>query len=277
MFSKVKADAKEERGTYMNSNLKDKVVLITGATGGIGKEIAKAFAKEGSKIALTSRTQAKLDALIAELDVSADYVAGFVVDVSREEDVKAAVEGVIAKWGSLDVLVNNSGDNGEYKPIAELTREDFLKVYEINVFGVMYGMKYAVPQMRKQGKGSIVNITSEGQFVAAAGMAPYVSSKHAAGGLSKCVALEVAQEGIRVNTICPGAVDTPMMRRIEEQWLGEGYTREQALATFASQYPDGKYADPAEVATATVFLASDLAGHINGASLRIDGGKVAMA
>lgn len=261
----------------MNSNLKDKVVLITGATGGIGKEIARAFAAEGSKIALTSRTQAKLDALIAELDVAEDHVAGFVVDVSREEDVKAAVEGAIARWGSLDVLVNNSGDNGSYKPIAELTRDDFLKVYDINVFGVMYGMKYAVPQMRKQGKGAIVNITSEGQYVGAAGMAPYVSSKHAAGGLSKCVALEVAKEGIRVNTICPGAVDTPMMRRIEEQWLGEGYTREQALDTFAAQYPDGKYADPAEVATATVFLASDLAGHINGASIRIDGGKVAQA
>ena len=261
----------------MDSNLKDKVVLITGATGGIGKEIARAFAKEGSRIAITSLTQAKLDALVDELGVPEDHVATFVVDVSKEEEVKAAVEGAIARWGSLDVLVNNSGDNGSYKPIAELTRDDFLKVYDINVFGVMYGMKYAVPQMRKQGKGAIVNITSEGQFVAASGMAPYVSSKHAAGGLSKCVALEVAQEGIRVNTICPGAVDTPMMRRIEEQWLGEGYTREQALATFAAQYPDGKYADPAEVATATVFLASDLAGHINGASLRIDGGKVAMA
>ena len=261
----------------MGTNLKDKVVLITGATGGIGKAIAKAFAEEGSRIALTSRSQEKLDALIAELGIDADHATGFVTDVSKEDEVKAAIEGAIAKWGSLDVLVNNSGDNGDYKPIAELTREDFLKVYDINVFGVMYGMKYAVPQMRKQGKGAIVNITSEGQFVAASGMAPYVSSKHAAGGLSKCVALEVAKENIRVNTICPGAVDTPMMRRIEEQWLGEGYTREQALATFAAQYPDGKYADPAEVASATVFLASDMSGHINGASIRIDGGKVALS
>ena len=131
----------------MNSNLKDKVVLITGATGGIGKEVAKAFASEGSKIALTSRTQEKLDALVAELGVPEDHVATFVVDVSKEEEVKAAVDGAIAKWGSLDVLVNNSGDNGSYKPIAELTREDFLAVYDINVFGVMYGMKYAVAQM----------------------------------------------------------------------------------------------------------------------------------
>ena len=260
----------------MNSGLKDKVVLITGATGGIGKALARAFADEGAKIALTSRTQAKLDALLAELNVPEDHVATFVVDVSREEEVKAAVEGAIARWGSLDVLVNNSGDNGSYKPIAELTREDFLKVYDINVFGVMYGMKYAIPQMRKQGKGAIVNITSEGEFCGASGMAPYVSSKHAAGGLTKCVALEVAKENIRVNSICPGAVDTPMMRRIELQWLGEGYTREQALETFAGQYPDGKYADPDEVATATVFLASDLSGHITGNALRIDGGKLAL-
>lgn len=261
----------------MNSGLKDKVVLITGSTGGIGKSLAKAFAGEGAKIALTSRSQAKLDALIAELGVAKDHVAGFIVDVSVEEQVKAAVEGTIERFGALDVLVNNSGDNGDYKPIAELTREDFLKVYDINVFGVMYSMKYAIPQMRKQGKGAIVNITSEGEFVGAAGMAPYCSSKHAAGGLSKCVALEVAKENIRVNTICPGAVDTPMMRRIEEQWLGKDYTREQALAVFAAQYPDGKYADPDEVATATVFLASDLSGHVTGASIRIDGGKSATA
>ena len=261
----------------MDSGLKDKVVLITGSTGGIGKALAKAFAGEGAKIALTSRSQGKLDALIAELGVAEDHVAGFIVDVSIEDQVKAAVEGTIEKFGALDVLVNNSGDNGDYKPIAELTREDFLKVYDINVFGVMYSMKYAIPQMRKQGKGAIVNITSEGEFVGAAGMAPYCSSKHAAGGLSKCVALEVAKENIRVNTICPGAVDTPMMRRIEEQWLGKDYTREQALAVFAAQYPDGKYADPDEVATATVFLASDLSGHVTGASIRIDGGKSATA
>ena len=261
----------------MDSGLKDKVVLITGSTGGIGKSLAKAFAGEGAKIALTSRSQEKVDALVAELDVPEDHVATFIVDVSVEDQVKAAVEGTIAKFGALDVLVNNSGDNGSYKPIAELTRDDFLKVYDINVFGVMYSMKYAIPQMRKQGKGNIVNITSEGEFVGAAGMAPYCSSKHAAGGLSKCVALEVAKENIRVNTICPGAVDTPMMRRIEEQWLGKDYTREQALATFAAQYPDGKYADPDEVATATVFLASDLSGHVTGTSIRIDGGKSATA
>lgn len=261
----------------MDSGLKDKVVLITGSTGGIGKSLAQAFAAEGAKIALTSRTQAKLDKLLAELDVAEDHVATFIVDVSFEDQVKAAVEGTIEKFGALDVLVNNSGDNGDYKPIAELTREDFIKVYDINVFGVMYGMKYAIPQMRKQGKGAIVNITSEGEFVGAAGMAPYCSSKHAAGGLTKCVALEVAKENIRVNTICPGAVDTPMMRRIEEQWLGKDYTREQALATFAAQYPDGKYADPDEVATATVFLASDLSGHVTGTSIRIDGGKSATA
>ena len=261
----------------MDSGLKDKVVLITGSTGGIGKSLAKAFAAEGAKIALTSRTQAKLDALLAELDVAEDHVATFIVDVSVEDQVKAAVDGTIERFGALDVLVNNSGDNGNYKPIAELTRDDFLKVYDINVFGVMYSMKYAIPQMRKQGKGAIVNITSEGEFVGAAGMAPYCSSKHAAGGLSKCVALEVAKENIRINTICPGAVDTPMMRRIEEQWLGKDYTREQALATFAAQYPDGKYADPDEVATATVFLASDLSGHVTGTSVRIDGGKSATA
>ena len=261
----------------MDSGLKDKVVMITGSTGGIGTAVAKAFAAEGARIAITSRSQEKLDKLVAELGLDDDHIATFVVDVSDEAQVKAAVDGAIAKWGSLDVQVNNSGDNGSYKPIAELTREDFLKVYDVNVFGVMYGMKYAIPQMRKQGKGAIVNITSEGQFVAAAGMSPYVSSKHAAGGLTKCVALEVAKENIRVNSICPGAVDTPMMRRIEEQWLGKDYTREQALETFAAQYPDGKYASPEECATATVFLASDLSGHINGFGLRIDGGKCANA
>ena len=135
----------------------------------------------------------------------------------------------------------------------------------------MYGMKYAIAQMRKQGKGTIVNITSEGEFCAAAGMAPYVSSKHAAGGLSKCVALEVAKENIRVNTICPGAVDTPMMRRIEHDFFGESMTHEEAMALLADTYAmDKRYATPEEVASAVLYLASDVSAHTAGMGMRVD-------
>ena len=107
----------------MDSNLKDKVVFITGSTGGIGKAVTKAFAAEGARVAITSRSQEKLDALVSELGLDEDHAATFVVDVSDEAQVKAAVESTIEKWGSLDAMVNNSGDNGSYKPIEELTKE----------------------------------------------------------------------------------------------------------------------------------------------------------
>lgn len=256
----------------MNTELKDKVVMITGSTGGVGAALTKAFAQEGCKLAISSTKQEKLDKLLGELDIPADRLLTFVVDVTKEEQVKDMVEKTIAHYGSLDVQVNNAGYEGRNAPITDQTYDDFMRVYNINIFGPMYGMKYACKQMLEQGSGSIVNIASNGSFVGAPNMAPYVSSKHAIAGLSKCVALEVATKNIRVNCICPGAIDTPMMRSIEKAWLGENVSVEDAMKSFSASYPDGRYAKAEEVADFAVYLSSQRAGHITGACFRQDGG-----
>lgn len=257
----------------MDSGLKDKVVMITGSTGGIGEAITRAFAAEGCKLAVSSTSQEKLDRMTKNLDIAPDHLLTFIVDVTKEEMIRDMVEKTVAHYGSLDVQVNNAGYDGRMAPITEQTYEDFMKVYNINIFGPMFGMKYACRQMLKQGSGAIVNIASVGSYVGAPGMAPYVSSKHAVAGLSKCVALEVAASGIRVNCVCPGAVDTPMMRSIEKAALGEGVSTEEAMKVFAKDYPDGRYAKPSEVADLALYLASSRAGHLSGSCIRLDGGQ----
>lgn len=185
---------------------------------------------------------------------------------------KGNFEKTIAYYGRLDVQVNNAGYEGPNAAITDQTYGNFIGVYNINVFGPFFGMKYAMKQMIAQEKGAIVNIASNGSFVGAAGMSPYVSSKHAVLGLSKCAALEGAAHGIHVNCICPGAINTPMMRKIEKAVLGDGVSTEDAMKAFGSAYPDGRYATPEEVADLALYLASDKASHFNGAAFRQDGG-----
>jgi NAD(P)-dependent dehydrogenase (short-subunit alcohol dehydrogenase family) len=260
----------------MNLELKDKIVMITGSTGGVGEALVKAFAAEGCKLAISSTKQEKLDKMVPGLGLDADHLLTFVVDVTDEAQVKDMVEKTISHYGSLDVQVNNAGYEGNMAPVSRQTYDDFMKVYNINIFGPMYGMKYAEPQMMAQKSGTIVNIASNGSFVGAANMAPYVSSKHAIAGLSKCVALELAPYGVRVNCICPGAIDTPMMRSIEKAALGDGVSTDDAKKAFGATYPDGRYATAEEVADTTVYLASGKSTHISGSCIRIDGGLDAM-
>lgn len=260
------------RRSSMELGLKDKVVMITGSTGGLGQALTQAFAAEGAKLAISSTKQEKLDKMLAELHIPEDHLLTFVIDVTKEDQVREMVEKTIAHYGRLDVQVNNAGYEGPHAPITEQTYEGFMSVYDVNVFGPMYGMKYAMRQMLKQEHGAIVNIASDGAFVGAANMAPYVSSKHAILGLTKCVTLEGAAHGIHANCICPGAIDTPMMRKIEKAWLGENVSLEDAMKSFSAAYPDKRYATPEEVANLALYLASDLASHFNGAALRQDGG-----
>ena len=260
----------------MDLKLKDKVVLVTGGTGGIGSAIVKAFLGEGAKVAFSSTKQEKLDAMLPSIDVAPDHMLTFVMDVSREEQVKAMVEGTVAHYGALDVLVNIAGYEGLSLPVDEQTMDNVMKVYSVNVFGPLYGMKYAIPQMKKQGGGAIVNITSQGSVTGAATMSAYVSSKHAALGISKCAALEVAELGIHINCIGPGPIDTPMMTKLEKQALGDGVSKEEAMKIFAASYPDKRYCKPSEVAGLALYLASDISSHITGSLVTMDGGQAAL-
>lgn len=260
----------------MDLNLKGKVVMITGSTGGVGEAVTKAFAAEGCKLAISSTKQEKLDKLLQNVEIDPENLLTFVVDVTKEEEIKAMVEKTIEKFGALDVQVNNAGYEGLSIPVDEQTVENMMNVYNVNVFGPLYGMKYALKQMKKQKSGAIVNITSQGSVTGAATMSAYVSSKHAAFGIAKCAALEVAEMGIHINCIGPGPIDTPMMTKLEKQALGENVSKEEAMKIFAASYPDKRYCRPEEVADLALFLASDKSSHITGSLVTMDGGQAAL-
>ena len=272
--NRIHYERKNAMDNYLN--LKDKVVMITGSTGGVGEVLVKAFAAQGSKLAISSTRQEKLDALLAKVQIAPENLLTFVVDVSKEEEIKAMVEKTIEHWGALDVQINNAGYEGLSLPMENQTLDNMMKVYSINVFGPMYGMKYALPQMKKQHGGAIVNITSQGSITGAATMSAYVSSKHAAFGLSKCAALEVAELGIHINCIGPGPIDTPMMTKLEKQALGENVSKEEAMKVFAASYPDKRYCKPEEVADLALFLSSEKSSHITGSLVTMDGGQAAL-
>lgn len=260
----------------MDLKLKDKVVMITGSTGGVGEALVKAFAEEGCKLAISSTKQEKLDNLLKEVKIDPAKLLTFVVDVTKEDQIKNMVEKTVEKFGSLDVQVNNAGYEGLSLPIDNQTMENMMNVYNVNVFGPMFGMKYAIQQMKKQKSGAIVNISSQASCTGAATMSAYVSSKHAALGLSKCAALEVAELGIHINCIGPGPIDTPMMTKLEKQALGENVSKEEAMKIFAASYPNKRYAKPSEVADLALYLASEKSSHITGSLVTMDGGQAAL-
>ncbi|MBR2790535.1 MAG: SDR family oxidoreductase [Eggerthellaceae bacterium] len=255
----------------MDLQLQDKVVLITGGTGGIGTAIIRAFLGEGAKVAFSSTRREKADALIEELGFGPDRLAGFVADMNKEEDIKAFVEDAKAHFGTLDVIIPNAGYEGKAHPVQDMTLDLFQQTYMLNVFAVMLTLKYAAPTLIEKQSGAVVVIASAAAYEPTAGNSAYVSSKYAVAGLTKCVALELGPAGIHVNYICPGPVDTPMMRRIEQDFFGDTMTHEEAQALLAGQYAmDKRYAKPEEIATAALYLASPLASHTAGMGFHID-------
>ena len=262
---------KESKGEVMDLKLKDKVVLVTGGTGGIGTAIVKGFLAEGAKVAFSSTSQKKIDELIPALGAPADRVAGFVADLNKEEDIKGFVEGAKARFGTLDVIVPNAGYEGKAHPVQDMTLELFEQTYMLNVFAVMLTLKYAAPTLIEKQSGSVVVIASAAAYEPTAGNSAYVSSKYAVAGLTKCVALELGPLGIHVNYICPGPVDTPMMLRIEKDFFGDTMTHEEAMAMLAGTYAmDKRYAKPEEVANAVLYLASEVSAHTAGMGMHVD-------
>ena len=255
----------------MDLKLQDKVVVVTGGTGGIGSAIVKAFLDEGAKVAFSSTRQEKADALCDELGAGPDRLKGFVADLNSEDDIKAFVEGAKAHFGTIDVVVPNAGYEGKANPVQDMTLDIFEKTYMLNVFAVMLTLKYAAPTLIEKKSGSVVVIASAAAYEPTAGNSAYVSSKYAVVGLTKCIAKELGPEGIHVNYICPGPVDTPMMLRIEKDFFGDSMTHEEAQALLAGQYAmDKRYAKPTEIANAVLYLASEVSSHTAGMGMHID-------
>ena len=252
----------------MDLKLKDKVVLVTGGTGGIGTAIVKAYLEEGAKVAFSSTSQAKIDALLPTLEGD---VAGFVADMNKEEDIRAFVENAKAKFGTIDIVVPNAGYEGKAHPVQDMTLELFQQTYMLNVFSVMLLMKYAAPTLIEKKSGAVVVVASAAAYEPTAGNSAYVSSKYAVAGLTKCVAMELGPNGIHVNYVCPGPVDTPMMLRIEKDFFGDSMTHEEAMAMLAGTYAmDKRYAKPEEVANAVLYLSSEVSAHTAGMGMHVD-------
>lgn len=252
----------------MAQRFSGKVVLVTGATSGIGKETVLSLAREGAKVAFTGRREELGKALEKDVNAIAPGSALFIrADHALEADNKRAVDETVRRFGRLDGAVNNAAVEGMSGPITETSADDYKKVFDINVLGVLMGMKHQVPAMLKGGGGSIVNTTSGLGHVGMAHLHVYVGSKHAVEGITKSVALELAKQGIRVNTVAPGGVATEMNAR--------AIVGDEAKKAFDSFHPVGRIAQSPEIAAPILFLLSDESSFITGTSLLVDGGITA--
>jgi NAD(P)-dependent dehydrogenase (short-subunit alcohol dehydrogenase family) len=243
------------------------VVLITGALSGIGRAAAVAFAKKGANLVVAGRHDEAGDALVKELRSTGSEAEFIKADVRKEDDVRALVDKTVARFGRLDVAVNNAGTEGRGGPITDQTAESYAATFDTNVLGVILSMKHEVRVMQAKGRGSIINISSTYGHEGAAGASIYAGSKHAIEGITKSVALEIAKSGIRVNGVAPGPTDTGMLTR----FTGTP-ERKAALETAV---PMGRLGLTEELANAIVFIASEEASFITGHVLNVDGGKTA--
>ncbi|MGR8918437.1 MAG: SDR family NAD(P)-dependent oxidoreductase [Gammaproteobacteria bacterium] len=251
--------------------LADKVALITGATGGIGRASAERFAAEGARLVLADLDQAALDGLVAEL--GQEQAVGVAADVSDEAAMRGVVDAACSRFGRLDVAFLNAGIEGAIEPLTDYPLETYDRVMAVNVRGVFLGLKYAIGVMKPQGSGSIVITSSLGGLRGTPKISAYIASKHAVVGLMKSAALECAPFNVRVNTINPSPIATRMIEALEE-----GYAPGNAAAIKQKMergVPMRRYGQPAEVANLALFLASDEAAYITGNSYPVDGGMSA--
>lgn len=252
---------------------RDKTVLITGASGGMGSATALSFYEEGANLILTDCKENEMNKFLKEKNLEKNRCLCVSCDVTKESQVKAVVKKGIEKFGQIDHLVNCAGIDGRMAYIADMEEKDFDVIMDVNVKGTFFFMKHTLKEMRKRKKGTIVNIASIAGVSASRRKPLYCASKHAVNGLSKSAALEYVDEGIRVNSVCPGSVDTAMIRSMEEHaFPGEP---EKARADFTKGIPMKRYAKPQEIADFILFLSSDKSTYITGNCYTIDGGIVA--
>lgn len=244
------------------------VVLITGALTGIGRATAIAFAKKGAHVAVSGRREEAGQALAAKLRAMGVRAEFLRADVRFEADVRSLVEQAVARFGRIDIAVNNAGTEGQLGPIIDQSTENYETTFATNVLGTLLSIKHEMRVMLAQGSGSIVNLSSISGRVGIPGAAVYVASKHAVEGLTKSAALEGAAVGVRVNAIAPGPVQTDMLDR----FVGGS---EEAKAGFLDSIPAKRAASVDEIAQTIVFLASDKARYLTGQSIAVDGGYTA--
>lgn len=250
--------------------LENKIAIITGAAGGQGKVEARLFAQEGAKVIATDLNDTLLSATVREIndELGSDAVLGVKHDISSESDWTGVVAKAIEAFGTIDILVNNAAMPGKTREdVWAIDVEETARILSVNLTGTLLGIKAVMPEMKKNGRGSIVNISSASGLVGgiSGGSVAYSSTKAALGGISKEISIGVAKDGIRVNTVWPGLIRTPIM---------EAFSKEVSEAVL-SRIPMGFAAEPVDIAYGVLFLASDEARFVTGADLVMDGGYTA--
>lgn len=248
----------------MTQQFAGRTALVTGGGSGIGRATALALAAEGALVTVAGRTRDTLEETVRLVQANGGQARHIVADVADESAVEAAVLVAIGDTGRLDIAVNNAGYDGEYQLTAEYSTDMLDKMIAINVRGVFLSMKYELKQMTAQGFGSVVNMSSGAGLVGVAGFSGYTATKAAEISMTKSSALEVAGLGVRVNALCPGLVETPMIASMDPA--------DEPMKSLLAAHPIGRIAQAAEIADAVVWLSSDRAGFITGVALPIDGG-----
>ena len=252
----------------MPNLVKDKVALVTGGGSGIGRASALTFAREGAQVVVSDVAVEGGEETVQLIKKTGGEAVFTKADVSQAAQVEALIAKAVEAYGRLDCAHNNAGIEGNSAKIADYIEADWDRVIAINLTGVWLCMKYEIPQMLQQGGGAIVNTSSVAGLLGFRTGSAYVASKHGVVGLTKTAALEYAKSGIRVNAVCPGAIDTPMMGRITDH-------RPHRAAKMAAGEPVGRMGTPQEIAEAVVWLCSDAASFVTGHPMTVDGGIVA--
>ncbi len=254
-------------------SLQGKVALVTGAGSGIGEATAIRLAKEGVKVAALGRTADELDKVVQAIERNGGEALAITADISQAEEMQTAVETIIENWDRLDIVLANAGINGLWAPIEDLTSDDWDKTMDINLKGTFLTIKYAVPYLKKQGGSVIVTASVNGtRMFSNTGATIYATSKAGQVAMTKMLALELASHRVRVNVICPGAIDTSIDENTDRENL-EAIQEPVEFPEGKIPLTDGKPGTSEQVADLVYFLASDLSSHITGTEMWIDGGQ----
>jgi NAD(P)-dependent dehydrogenase (short-subunit alcohol dehydrogenase family) len=252
----------------MQGRVQGKVVLVTGGASGIGRASALVFAREGAKVVVADVVVAGGEETVAMIKAAGGDAQFVKADVAKPAEVEALIAKVVAAYGRLDCAFNNAGVEGAMTSTLDCTEENFDRTIAINLKGVWLCMRAEIAQMLKQGGGAIVNTASVAGLVGFQGLPAYVASKHGVVGLTKTAALEYAKSGIRINAVCPGVIQTPMLERLFQ-------SGPQAGEAIAAMEPVGRLGKPEEIAEAAVWLCSDAASFVTGLPMAVDGGLIA--